>query len=178
MWNSLGFFGQQEALIWRKVICLWSPSLVQPGLMPCGPSATICIPWPTALLHFTGIPHWRNQTAVTEEKKRTWHSPLTRLFDHPTIPPDPLLKTHIKNKNQRKSNLTACRECVKWFAQVETTASGFEAFLWASCSSCDCNADLYLCFCHVFPFFFLLLEPVWFLHLNSYISELPSLSLF
>lgn len=60
-------------------------------------------------------------------------------------PLDPLFKTRIK-KNQRKNNLTTCEECVKWFAQVETTAFGLEAFLWASCSSCDCNADLYLCF--------------------------------
>lgn len=87
-------------------------------------------------------------------------------------PPDPQLKTHIK-KNQRKSNLTTCRKCVKWFAQVETTAflvcGIFMSILL------DCNADLNLSFCHLFlPLF----SAPTSLFLQLHISELPSLSLF
>lgn len=58
--------------------------------------------------------HWIEKELGIPPRATLWPS------HHPL---DPLLKTHIK-KNQRKSNLTTCGECVKQFAQVETTALG------------------------------------------------------
>lgn len=49
------------------------------------PALSICIPCLRALPHFTGIPHWRSQTAVTRQRKGTWRSP-SFSFALPSVP--------------------------------------------------------------------------------------------
>lgn len=97
--------------------------------------ASICIPWPTALSHFTGIPHWQSQTAVTRQRKETWHTPSLGpaslwLYGKHTF------KT--KKEEQTRRQLKICSVVLKergwksfWFE--------FGAFIWASCSGFVCS---------------------------------------
>lgn len=135
--------------MWTKVISVRSPSLVHSCLVSYGPDASICVPWPTALPHFTGIPHWWNQTAVTKHRKRNLAFPLTQLADHPTTA-WPSVKKHTfkESKEEQLSNLQ--RVCSVVCSRRNNCFLGFGAFLWAFCWSSDCDADLYLCFSHVF----------------------------
>lgn len=76
------------------------PHPCRPARLSCYyPVPSICIPWPRALPHFTGIPHWRSQTAVTRQRKGTW-SPHSALPSPPSLQPS-VKHTHKQSKEEK-----------------------------------------------------------------------------